>query len=70
MCRGVLFCLDRVEVGDLNFYELKMVPELGFLGPERINHFPCDCLTLFRPFRTRSPHGARNLVVVSPGVPG
>ena len=54
MRRRVPFCLDSVEVGDLKFYELKMVLELGFLAPERINSFPCvrNCLTPFRPFRT------------------
>jgi hypothetical protein len=54
MRRRVPFCLNSVEVGDLKFYELKMVLELGFLAPERINSFPCvrNCLTLFRPFRT------------------
>ena len=30
MRRCVPFCLDSVEVGDLGFYELKMVLELGF----------------------------------------
>jgi hypothetical protein len=30
MRRRVPFCLDSVEVGDLKFYELKMVLELGF----------------------------------------
>ena len=47
MRRRVPFCLDSVEVGDLKFYELKMVLELGFLAPERINSFPCvrNCLT-------------------------
>ena len=54
MRRCVPFCLDSVEVGDLKFYELKMVLELGFLAPERINSFPCvhNCLTPFQPFRT------------------
>jgi hypothetical protein len=49
MRRRVPFCLDSVEVG-----ELKMVLELGFLAPERINSFPCvrNCLAPFRPFRT------------------
>ena len=37
MRRRVPFCLDSVEVGELKFYELKMVLELGFLAPERIN---------------------------------
>jgi len=62
MRRRVPFWLDSVEVGDLKFYELNMVLELGFLAPERINSFPCvrNCLTLFRPFRTRSPRGAPN----------
>jgi hypothetical protein len=54
MRRRVPFWLDSVEVGDLKFYELNMVLELGFLDPERIYSFPCvrNCLTLFRPFRT------------------
>ena len=53
MRRRVPFCLNGVEVGDLKFYEFKMVLELGFLAPERINSFPCvrNCLTLVRPFR-------------------
>jgi hypothetical protein len=30
MRRRVPFCFDSVEVGDLKFYELKMVLDLGF----------------------------------------
>ena len=60
MRRRLPFCLDSVEVGDLGFYELKMVLELGFLAPERINSFPCvrNCLTSFGYLAHRSPGGA------------
>jgi hypothetical protein len=64
MRRRVPFCLDSVEVG-----ELKMVLELGFLAPERINSCPQLFNPLFGHFAHRLPGGARNLVVASDLIP-